>query len=183
MSISMALSPIKTCVLGVGLTGFTFQLYPHCCPGPGHLFLYFVEHIHDHPTPHSSLSSFSNQFTVLLSSTSYQSNRLSYVTQSVAQRAFSLNMVLKHKNQLKAMSSVRGIFEPGDGRELESLKTASRSTTQCNCSFLSHLLAVLIIFYSWPSDAPGQYIDLLGPLLALSVIMKNLMSSAQKPLE
>jgi hypothetical protein len=40
-----------------------------------------------------------------------------------------------------------------------SLRTASRSTIQCNYSFLSHFLAMLIVFYSWPSDAPSQYID------------------------
>jgi hypothetical protein len=70
---------------------------------PGHLLLFFIEHIHWNLHSSLSICTITRGLHSLTSSpyssarTYYQSNLLSYVTQSVAQRACSQNMVSIHK--------------------------------------------------------------------------------------
>ncbi|KAG0696983.1 hypothetical protein DFH29DRAFT_1024071, partial [Suillus ampliporus] len=121
----------------------------------------FTIYLHYNPgTP------FSNQFTVLLRShiLSVKSPQLCYAVRGT-KGMFTKYGLDTQEEQLKAMPSVGAILEPDYGQEPESIYGVIENIAdECDRSFLAYFLVVLMIFYSWPSDAPGQYIGLFKNL-------------------
>ncbi|KAG1753884.1 uncharacterized protein EDB91DRAFT_1043575 [Suillus paluster] len=99
---------------------------------------------------------FSNQFTVLLRShiLSVKSPQLRYAVRGT-KGMFTKYGLDTQEEELKAMSSVSSILEPGYGQEPESIYGVIENIADDGVTINKTI---------WPSDAPGQYIGLFKNL-------------------